>query len=369
MGSMSAGYPMQIVATDLVGPLPESESGNRYILVVADYFTRWVEAFPLPNQEAETVATKLVDEVFLRFSIPEQLHSDQGRQFESHLIKEICKLLRVNKTRTTPYHPQGDGLVERFNRTLLNMLAICAKDHPFEWEYHIRKVCMAYNSSVHSSTGYTPFYLMFGRQARLPVDIMYSTREQVPKPHGEYARDLQVRLQSAFDLVRENVSKEQQRQKDFYDIKIHGNPFQKEDLVWLHTPAVKKGASRKLHHPWSGPFKVIKKISESTYRIQQLYGNRHRKVVHFDRLKPCSAAPLANANSNRPAQEHQTGNEIHVTAQPPVIGNNLQLIDDDDDDSFGQSPRTTAPVIEPEPQRYPTRTHHPPARFGDFIRY
>ena len=123
MGTITAGYPMQIVATDLVGPLPESENGNRYILVVADYFTRWMEAFPLPNQEASTVASKLVDEVFLRFSVPEQLHSDQGRQFESQLLSEICKLLKITKTKTTPYHPQCDGLVERFNRTLLNMLA------------------------------------------------------------------------------------------------------------------------------------------------------------------------------------------------------------------------------------------------------
>ena len=177
------------------GLLPDTfTSGNQYILVVANYFTCWAEAFPLPNQEADTVAAKLVDEVFLRFSVPEQLHSDQGRQFESQLIKEVCKLLKVEKTRTTPYHPQGDGLVERFNQTLLNMLAICAKDHPVEWEHHIQKVCMVYNSSVQSSTGYIPFYLMFGCQARLPVDIMCSTREQAPQSQCEYARDLQTRL-------------------------------------------------------------------------------------------------------------------------------------------------------------------------------
>ena len=111
------------------------------------------------------MAEKLVDEVFLRFSPPEQLHSDQGRQFESALIAEICKLLQIRKTHTTPYHPQCDGLVEHFNRTLLSMLATCAEGHPFDWEQQLRKVCMAYNTSVQSSTGFTPFYLMFGRQA------------------------------------------------------------------------------------------------------------------------------------------------------------------------------------------------------------
>ena len=102
---------MQIVATDLVGPLPESDDRNKYIPVVTDYFTRWVEAFSLPNQEASTVATKLIDKVFLRFGVPEQLHSDQGQQFKAQMITELCKLLNIHKTRTTPYHPRGDGLV------------------------------------------------------------------------------------------------------------------------------------------------------------------------------------------------------------------------------------------------------------------
>ena len=133
---------------DIMGPLPESAAGNSYILVVADYFTRYVEAYPIPNQEATTVATKLVDEFFFRYSPPEQLHSDQGRNFESAVITEICKLLGIEKSRTTPYHPQSDGLVERFNRTLLNMLATAVTEHPFEWEYHLRRLCLAYNTAL-----------------------------------------------------------------------------------------------------------------------------------------------------------------------------------------------------------------------------
>ena len=140
--TIQVGYPMQIVATDIMGPLPESEAGNSYILVVGDYFTRWMEAFPLPDQESKTVAHKLVDEVFCRFSPPEQLHSDQGKQFESGLVHEICRILNIQKSRTTAYHPQCDGLVERFNRTLQDMLATTVRDHPFDWEVALRKVCM-----------------------------------------------------------------------------------------------------------------------------------------------------------------------------------------------------------------------------------
>ena len=164
--TIKTGFPMAIVAVDIMGPLPESESGNKYVLVAGDYFTKWMEAYAIPDQEAVTVAQKLINEMFCRFSPPQQLHSDQGRQFESKLLYEVCNLLGIRKTKTTPYyHPQCDGLVERFNRTLLDMLATTTRENPFDWENQLRKVCMAYNTSVHSSTGFTPFYLMFGRQA------------------------------------------------------------------------------------------------------------------------------------------------------------------------------------------------------------
>jgi len=126
LGTITVGNPTQIIAVDLMGPLSESENKNLYIMVVHDYYTRWMEVKPIPNQEATTVTEKLVDEIFLRFSIPAQLCTDQGRQFESQLMTEVCKLLCIHKTRTTPYHPQCDGLVERFNHTMLNMLGACA---------------------------------------------------------------------------------------------------------------------------------------------------------------------------------------------------------------------------------------------------
>ena len=115
-----------------MGPLPESDNRSKYILVVTDYFSCWVEAFTYPNQEASTVATKLVNEVVLQFGVPAQLYSDQGWQFEAQVITELFKLINIHKTHTTPYHPRGDGLVERFNRTLLNMLATCTKDHSLD---------------------------------------------------------------------------------------------------------------------------------------------------------------------------------------------------------------------------------------------
>ena len=200
-------------------------------MVVGDYFTRWMEAVPIPNHEAQTVAIRIVDEVFLRYSVPEQLHSDQGRQFESELLTKVCKLLNMRKTRTTPYHPQCDDLVERFNRTLLDMLATCSKEHPFNWEQHIHKACMADNTSIHPSTGFTPFYLMFGRQARLPDDIMFRTSKPQSQSPIEYAATLKKQLTSAFYLAREQMGRQHMRQKEYYDKKLHGDPYQRGDLV------------------------------------------------------------------------------------------------------------------------------------------
>jgi hypothetical protein len=122
------GGPLERIAVDIMGPLPMTRNGNKYIMVVGDYFTKWKEAYALPNHTALTVADKLVTEFVCRLGAPKQIHSDQGREFESALFAAMCDLLGVNKTRTVPYRPQSDGMIERFNRTLQNMLeSLCRR--------------------------------------------------------------------------------------------------------------------------------------------------------------------------------------------------------------------------------------------------
>ena len=280
--TVKTGYPMQLVATDILGPLPLTENGNCYLLVATDYFTHWVEAYPIPNQELVTVANKLTKEFFFQFSLPDQLHSDQGRQFESTLISEVCKLLQIHKSRTTPYHPQGDGLVERFNRTLLDMLSTTIKDHHNSWEDHVQAVCLAYNTSVQPTTGYTRFYLMFGRQARIPIDIMFGNSPVVTSSPSVYATNLKQSMTFAYDQVRNKMNATFQRQKQFYDQKVHGRPFTVGDLVWLYSPVVPTGQAKKLYHSWTGPYEVVKKLSDVTYRIVNTQSKRQTFVVHFD---------------------------------------------------------------------------------------
>ena len=301
------------------------------------------------------MAKTLVDHLFSRFSIPEQLHSDQGRQFESDLLAEVCRILGIRKTRTTPYHPQCDGLIERFNRTLLDMLATTVKDHPEDWENHIRKVCMAYNTSVQATTGYTPFFLMFGRQARIPADVMFGTDKPPDATPAEHASALRTNLEDAFERVRKNTGANQQRQKAFYDRTVHGKPFAVGDDVWLHSPAVPRGRSRKLHHPWTGPWRVTKRLSDAVYRLQSCTGRRRRVVVHFDRLKRC--APGLRTDDNAPRQTQDPSPRPSTPPPSTFPPYNPVIVDDDEAPTPPTSP----------PPRYPVRSRHPPARYSELI--
>ena len=132
----------------------------------------------MPNMEACTVAKLLAEEIFCRFGVSQTIHSDQGRQFESNLFKEMCKLLGIHKTRTTPYHPQSDGMVERFNRTLATMLTAYVDSNHRDWDDQLPYVMMAYRSSEHETTGMSPNILMLGRAVSTPLDLMFASVNQ-----------------------------------------------------------------------------------------------------------------------------------------------------------------------------------------------
>ena len=164
MQVVRSGLPMERIAVDIAGEFPVTERGNKYILVIQDYFTKWVECFPMPDMRSSTVAKIMVDEVISRFGIPHTIHSDQGRQFESNLFRYMCRLLQIEKTRTTAYHPQSDGMVERFNRTLASMVSMFVNDNHSDWDELLPYLSMAYRATEHETTGMSPNLLMLGRE-------------------------------------------------------------------------------------------------------------------------------------------------------------------------------------------------------------
>lgn len=277
--------PHERVALDILGPLPETADKNKYILVVGDYFSKWMEAFPLPNQEAHTIAKVLVEEWICRYGSPRSIHTDQGRNFDSNLFREMCRLLNVSKTRTSAYHPQSDGLVERFNRTLLSMLTLFVKDNQTNWDTLLPYVMLAYRSSVQATTGFSPYKVMFGREAVLPIDIMLNLdgRETFSSA-SEYVTRLADTLSTVVEAVKRHQVNASHQQKTAFDFRANFQYYSEGELVWMRNKARKRGVCPKLQRQFRGPYQVLERVTEVLYRVMLVEGGPEM-VVHFNRLK------------------------------------------------------------------------------------
>ncbi len=280
------GAPMERIAVDILGPLPETDQGNIYIMVLGDYWTRWMECYAIPDQQAETVAQKFVEEFVCRFGVPLELHSDQGRNFESSVFQEMCRILGITKTRTTPYNPKSDGMVERFNRTIINAVSLMIQPHQHQrdWDLYLPYVGMAYRSSVQASTQESPNMMMLGRETTMPIDLIIGAAPGEEDCGTDYAEDLRDRIRSIHERARHALGLSARRQKKNYDRSAHGSLYKEGQFVWLYNTTRKPGMSKKLALPWEGPYLVVQALSDVTLRIQKSSRSKP-KVVHSDRLK------------------------------------------------------------------------------------
>ena len=194
--------------------------------------SKYTVAYAIPNHTAQTVADRIVTEFVAYFGVPEQLHSDQGREFESELFQELCRLLEIDKTQTVPYRPQSDGLVERFNRTVQQMLAMFVNEHRDDWDDHLPYVMMAYRASVQESTGCTPNLLFFAREISLPP----VEGRKPPSCPIEYVEWVRQASELAFEFARENLQTSAVRQKRLYDRRSDIRNHQVGDWVWRWYP-------------------------------------------------------------------------------------------------------------------------------------
>ena len=284
----NVGAPFERIAIDVAGPFPIiTDRGNKYILVVSDYFSKWPEAYPIANMEAITVATVLVENWISRFGVPVELHSDQGRNFESSVFVGMAKILGIKKTRTTPLHPQSDGMVERFNQTMEKHLSMVVEENQKDWDMHLPIFLMAYRAAVHDTIGQTPARIVFGRELRLPCDLLFGSPLVQELETGDYVNKLRTNLLKTHAMVRERLYAAGKRMKTRYDAKANMAGFEVGDAVWLYNPKRKRGRSPKLSPAWEGPYIIVTRINDVVYRIQKTKKSK-MKVVHVNRLKPYS---------------------------------------------------------------------------------
>ena len=283
------GTPNTRASLDLTGPLPETCSGNKYILVMADHFDKWCECVALSNLEAETISRAVAEKWVCRWGAPFHLHSNQGQQFESQLFQDVMKWFGLKKMRTTPFHARSNGMVERLNKTIKQMLTIYTKDYPDHWDERLPFMCMAYNSSIHSTTGFSPVRLCSGEEMRLPIQVLTGDpNEESPSKLDDYRGyldELKVNLETAHEVARRVTRKNVKFYKDHYDVQASYREFEVGQPVWLYRPQRKKSVCPKLQYKWDKGYVITHKLDDVLYRVQK--GKKGKgQIVHIQKLMP-----------------------------------------------------------------------------------
>ncbi|CAF1289960.1 unnamed protein product [Didymodactylos carnosus] len=287
--------PWNTIGIDLPGPLPKTRGGNTYILVVIDYFTKWVELFPLGCAKAKTIAQVLHDEVIRRHGVPVKIVSDNGAQFVAEIFRETLNILSIRHRTTALYHPQSN-LSERVNRILKPMLAIFAQKDKQSWDIRLPQLALAIRAAINESTGQTPAFLMYGRELRLPLDLMYGPgvdsldELRSAKEVRTYSKRQKAILESAYKSTRENVEIAQENQKLSYDSHRRNVKFSVAEKVLMANTAGSasgKWAAPKLAAKFVGPpYPITRKLGSLDYELVSEEDDAVLSPVHVERLRP-----------------------------------------------------------------------------------
>ena len=275
----SPNGPFQMIGIDYSGPFPTTTQGNKYVLAITDYFTKWVIAIPVEKQNAQTTAEVLYEHYICIYGVPRQILSDQGTPFNNQLIEAFTKILGCHHIKSTPYHPQTNGAIERFNATFERQLAKVTNAHMNDWDMHLKSIVFAYNIGKHASTQYSPYQLQFGRHPNLPPDPPIAKYE-FSKP-SDYFQHFRRTLTLYHRYARENIIKHQQYYKTNYDVHRADPQFNVGDRVLKRL----SNSRTKLSALYSDPMTIIK-VQHPTYWIQDGFNDMVYQV-HVSQLRSC----------------------------------------------------------------------------------
>ncbi len=259
--------PFSRVAMDMVGPLPPTDEGHKYILTVCDYGTRYPEAFALKSTTSKDVAEALLD-MFSRTGIPDEILTDRGSNFTSELMKELYDLLGIHAIRTSAYHPQTDGMVERFNGTLKTGLKKFIQDYHGQWHKALPFILFAYRETPHTTTGFSPFELLLGRNPTGPLDVLrqeWTGSKSTSTDLVTFVTSVHERLESASKAATVMEEGAKTQMKNYYDHGTKGQVFEVGDLVLILKPS----STVKFNAQWRGPYTIVERLSTVTYVVRK----------------------------------------------------------------------------------------------------
>ncbi|XP_061593076.1 uncharacterized protein LOC133457765 [Cololabis saira] len=340
MVNIRTSRPLELVCMDFLSVEPD-RSNTKDILVITDHFTKYALAIPTPNQKATTVAKCLWDHFIVHYGFPEKLHSDQGPDFESRTIKELCVMAGIKKTRTTPYHPKGNP-VERFNRTLLQMLGTLDNKDKSHWRDYVKPLAHAYNCTKHEVTGFSPYELMFGRKPRLPVDLAFELPvNDQSMSHSQYVQNLKDSLKESYALCNKNAQKSAERNKLRFDKRVTESSLEPGDRVLVRN--VRLRGKHKLADRWEAEVYVV--VSRAgdlpVYRVCPERKKGPLRTLHRDLLLPCRFLPVSVPESSTPPPVTK---KPRTRQNPGSENENEECEQSDDDESY---PLRYVPVESP----------------------
>ncbi|UYV82719.1 hypothetical protein LAZ67_22000665, partial [Cordylochernes scorpioides] len=263
------------VGMDLLGRFPTSEGGNRWIIVCTDYLTKYAITKALPTSESMEVAKFFIEDVILKHGAPRELITDRGRNFTSSMISDLNNQCRITHRKTTAYHPQTNGLTERLNKTIADMLSMYVDVNQKDWDRILPFVTFAYNTAKQESTGFTPFFLVHGREAETPLDVLFP--KLLPED-DDFIQTLGARAEEARKLARIHFMRSQDSNKQRYDAHHRNIIYQPGDLVWIFIPVRKVGYSEKLMRRYFGPYKMCFRNWAHLHLHAQFLGARNYYV-------------------------------------------------------------------------------------------
>ena len=307
------GEPFERIAMDLTEPFTTTKAGNRYILDIIDHFSKFCVLVAIKNVEAKTVCQAVYKYWITLFGAPIEIISDNGTSFKNDMKREFSKLLGTKEIFSPPYYPQGNGLVERLFRTAKSMIKLSTEENKKEWDEVLPTVNMALRNSVSQSIKFTPYEVLFGKRARLPIDWQFNYvqgKNTMKKTEGDYIIQLKTNLKKIEEMVRTNLQASIIKQADYYNKKKLYRNLKVGDLIMVRQTRNKEGRKK---YRYCGPYEIVKKLGEWTYELQDKETNEkirrsYNQVKKFKRLI-------------EPSEDNEIRNECEGEELQPIVRN------------------------------------------------